>query len=63
MSKVQKKIIQSAIKKAGKKSDIPLFGQIRFDFFYIVQIFCQLHKMAIFLVSCICGYLSHNYLA
>jgi hypothetical protein len=28
MSKVQKKAIQSAIKKAGKKSDIPLFGQI-----------------------------------
>jgi hypothetical protein len=28
MSKVQKKAIRLAIKKAGKKSDIPLFGQI-----------------------------------
>lgn len=28
MSKLQKKAIQSAIKKAGKKSDSPLFGQI-----------------------------------
>lgn len=28
MAKLQKKAIQSAIKKAGKKSDSPLFGQI-----------------------------------
>jgi uncharacterized protein (UPF0248 family) len=28
MTKVQKKLIRSAIVKAGKKSDIPLFGQI-----------------------------------
>lgn len=28
MTKIQKKLIRSAIQKAGKKSDIPLFGQI-----------------------------------
>ena len=28
MAKLQKKAVQSAIKKAGKKSDSPLFGQI-----------------------------------
>ncbi len=28
MSKLQRKVIQSAIKKAGKKSDSPLFGHI-----------------------------------